>query len=228
MVPQKDEELIRYLSASAKAVGADSHRRGNKIFHHGKTGPSTGIRVKTPPHIFLVHPISVSTNYKIQNVLRKPELSGRLAKWAIELGKHIIQYKPRPIIKGQILADFIAVVPSEKEDECRAQEKPNLIVEESEAWLLFTNGASNDEGSGVRLKLVSPSIQEFTYAIRLDFKNANNKAKYEAFLAGLLIADKFGAQHVEAHADLMLIANKVNGSYEAKYKVMASYLEQAK
>lgn len=38
----------------------------------------------------------------------KPEVSGRLTKWAIELGEHEINYAPRNAIKGQVLADFIA------------------------------------------------------------------------------------------------------------------------
>ncbi|XP_076950965.1 uncharacterized protein LOC143624112 [Bidens hawaiensis] len=103
-----------------------------------------------------------------------------------------------------------------------------MIIEEGEEWSLFTDGASNDDGSMAGLKLVSPRKQEFTYSIRLDIKSTNNKAEYEAFLAGLRIADKFGAQHVEAHVDSMLIASQVNGSFEAKDEVMASYLEQAK
>ncbi|XP_076931785.1 uncharacterized protein LOC143597024 [Bidens hawaiensis] len=144
------------------------------------------------------HPVSVLMNYRIQNVLWKPELSGRLAKWAIELREHTLQYKPRSTFKGKVLADFITEVPYGKVEECRAEEKPTLIVEESEAWLLFTNGASNGEGLGAGLKL-----------------------------AGLRMAGKFGAQHGEAHLDSMLIASQVNGSYEAKDEFMASYLEQA-
>ncbi|KAL5569910.1 hypothetical protein UlMin_026485 [Ulmus minor] len=41
-------------------------------------------------------------------VFQKPEASGRLAKWSIELGEFDIQFKPRTAIKGQALADFIA------------------------------------------------------------------------------------------------------------------------
>jgi hypothetical protein len=33
---------------------------------------------------------------------------GRVAKWAIELAAHTIQYKPRTTIKSQIIADFFA------------------------------------------------------------------------------------------------------------------------
>lgn len=40
-------------------------------------------------------------------VLQKPEVSGRLVKWAIKLGKFDILYRPRAAIEGQALADFI-------------------------------------------------------------------------------------------------------------------------
>ncbi|XP_076950432.1 uncharacterized protein LOC143623390 [Bidens hawaiensis] len=132
------------------------------------------------------HPINVLTNYKILNVLRKPKLSGQLEKWAIDLGEHTLQYKPRPTIKDQILADFIAEVPTEKEDECKAEEEPTAIPEENETWMLFTDGASNDEGSWAGLKLLTNLV------------------------------------------DSMLIASQVNGSYEAKDEVMASYFEKTR
>ncbi|XP_076889967.1 uncharacterized protein LOC143540890 [Bidens hawaiensis] len=60
---------------------------------------------------FQGHPINVLTGYKLKNVLCKPELSGQLEKWAIELGEHSIEYKPRPAIKRQVLADFVTEVP---------------------------------------------------------------------------------------------------------------------
>jgi hypothetical protein len=51
------------------------------------------------------------TTMPIREVLTKPEKSGRLAKWAVEIGEHAIEYRSRTAIKGQILADFIAEVP---------------------------------------------------------------------------------------------------------------------
>ncbi|KAL2490953.1 Integrase catalytic domain-containing protein [Abeliophyllum distichum] len=38
----------------------------------------------------------------------KPDTSRRLIKWSIELSEFDIFYKPRPSIKGQALADFMA------------------------------------------------------------------------------------------------------------------------
>ncbi|XP_076895314.1 uncharacterized protein LOC143547895 [Bidens hawaiensis] len=149
---------------------------------------------------FQGHPIQVLTDYKLKNVLAKPEISGKLAQWAIELGEHSTKYKPRPAIKDQVLADFVTEVPT----------------------------ASNGEGSGAGLKLINPDGQEFTYAIKLNFKSTNNEAEYEAFLAGLRIAKKLGVKFLEARVDSMLIAGQVSGTYEAKNDIMASYLSQAK
>ncbi|XP_076891412.1 uncharacterized protein LOC143542794 [Bidens hawaiensis] len=93
---------------------------------------------------------------------------------------------------------------------------------------MFTDGASNDEGAGAGLKITNPEGQHFTYVLRLEFKSTNNEAEYDALLAGLRIAKKLGARHLEAHVDSMLAANQIEGSYDAKYDKMASYLAQAK
>ncbi|XP_076946904.1 uncharacterized protein LOC143618680 [Bidens hawaiensis] len=177
---------------------------------------------------FQGHPINVLTGYKLKNVLSKPELSGQLANWAIKLGEHSIEYKPRPAIKGQILADFITEVPRHKEQECLIEQQPQTPPEQGQVWSLFTDGASSSEGSGASLRLVNPEGHEFTYAIKLDFKSTNNEAEYEAFLAGLRIAKKLGVKHLESRVDSMLTAGQINGTYEAKNDVMASYLSQAK
>lgn len=43
---------------------------------------------------------------QLQQVLLKPKVLGHLAKWAIELGEHDIEYHHRKTIKGQTLIDF--------------------------------------------------------------------------------------------------------------------------
>ncbi|GJV86217.1 reverse transcriptase domain-containing protein [Tanacetum coccineum] len=50
-------------------------------------------------------------------ILSKPENSGRVAKWAIELGEHEIEFKGRNSIKCQILPDFLAETPSSAREE---------------------------------------------------------------------------------------------------------------
>ena len=57
---------------------------------------------------FQCHPIVVLTQYPLRSILHKPELSGRMTKWAVELSEYDITYQPRTAIKSQVLADFIA------------------------------------------------------------------------------------------------------------------------
>ncbi|XP_022032429.1 uncharacterized protein LOC110933519 [Helianthus annuus] len=153
--------------------------------------------------------------YYVSRVLTDPEM------------RYSTMEKPRPAIKGQVLADFITEVLEDKIKDFEVVDTP--IKDTSDGlWLLYTDGASNVDGQGAGLRLVSPVKHEFTYAIKLDFKNTNNEAEYEAFLASLRLAIKMGAQNLQAHVDSLLISSQVNGLYDAKGEVMALYLDQAK
>ena len=56
---------------------------------------------------FQAHTIEIPTEHPMKQILHKPEISGRLVKWAIELSEFDIRHKPRIAIKGQVLVDFI-------------------------------------------------------------------------------------------------------------------------
>jgi hypothetical protein len=49
---------------------------------------------------FQAHAIRVLTEYPMKKVLQKPDLSGRLVNWAMELGQFDIEFHPRTTIKG--------------------------------------------------------------------------------------------------------------------------------
>ena len=48
------------------------------------------------------------TNQPLKKTLKRPDTSGRLLKWSIELSEFHISYLLRMAIKAQALADFIA------------------------------------------------------------------------------------------------------------------------
>nr|GEU61097.1 reverse transcriptase domain-containing protein [Tanacetum cinerariifolium] len=96
---------------------------------------------------------------------------------------------------------------------------------QKELWTLFTDGSSCVDGSGARLILTSPKGVEFTYALRFQFTASNNKAEYEALVAGLRIAARIGVQKVQVRIDSKLVANQVLGTYVAKEDNMVKYLE---
>ena len=51
-------------------------------------------------HYFETHPITMITDFPIKQILSKSDLSGKLTKWAIDLGLYDIRYVPRAAEKG--------------------------------------------------------------------------------------------------------------------------------
>ena len=131
---------------------------------------------------FQAHTIEVPTEYPMKQVLHKPETSGRLMKWDIELSEFDNRYKPKRAIKEQVLAEFIMEFTS-TEPVKDAQTTTELSI-----WKLSVNGASNAQGSGAGHILTSPEGIDIEYALRFGFRASNNEAEYEAVIAGLNLA----------------------------------------
>ena len=48
------------------------------------------------------------TKFPLGDILHNKEANGRIIKWAIELDTYSIEFRSRPTIKSQALADFAA------------------------------------------------------------------------------------------------------------------------
>ncbi|XP_076921696.1 uncharacterized protein LOC143583212 [Bidens hawaiensis] len=138
---------------------------------------------------FQAHVLHVLTDKPLQQILSKPEVSGRLAKWAIKLGDHTIKYKTRIAFKGQVMADFLTESMTKEENREKEPEK------------VTPRGTSNRNPFGT---------------LPLDFPSTSNEAEYEALLAGLRMAQRVKAKRIKAHVDSLLATNQVKGDYEAK------------
>ena len=75
------------------------------------------------------------------------------------------------------------------------------------------DGSSNQQWSGAGLILVTPEHTEISFALRFGFKASNNKAEYEALLAGLRLTKEMGAEKLEIFSDSQLIVNEVISEY---------------
>ncbi|XP_071695078.1 uncharacterized protein [Rutidosis leptorrhynchoides] len=137
---------------------------------------------------FQGHPVHVLTNMLVKQVLTKPEISGRLALWAVELGAYQISYLPRSSVKGQVLADYLAEMTAELE-----------VINERTTFKPVV------EGAGAGLVLASTGGEEHTYALRFNFDVTNNEAEYEALLAGLNIARRMDITKLRAFTDSQLV-----------------------
>ena len=158
----------------------------------------------------------------MKQVLHKPETSGRLMKWALELNEFDIRYKPKIAVKGQVLADFVMeFTPTKPAEDTRAT--PDLPI-----WKLFVDGAANAQGSGVGLILTSPEGIDIEYALTFGFQASNNEAEYEAVIVGLNLAHSMEVDQLEVCNDSQLLVKQIEDTYEAKGEKMILYLKKVR
>ncbi|GJU56355.1 reverse transcriptase domain-containing protein [Tanacetum coccineum] len=208
VAPRPKEELIMYLSASQGAVSAVLMTERDSI--------------QTPVYFVSRALQGPELNYTPMEKLVLVMVFAAKRRRSIMLGEHKITYKPRTLVKGQILADFLVKKPEEASADMSEKEAPQ------EPWTLFTDGSSCIDGSGADLILISPYGAEFTYALRFQFTASNNEAGYEALLARLRIAAQMGVHNVRVSVDSKLVVNQVLGINIAKEENMIKYLEKVK
>ncbi|KAI5327731.1 hypothetical protein L3X38_027127 [Prunus dulcis] len=257
--PEHGDILVVYLFVSASAVSSVLIRSKDNAEHpvHYVSKALQDAEVRYPdieklafslvvsarrlrPY-FQAHTIHVLTNQPLRQVLQKLETSGRLVKWAIELGEFDIHYKPRPAMRGQAVADFLSEF-----TEPQASAATQLITEPNPSpshdqtpttntldltqplWTLFVDGSSNAQGCGAGLVLVSPDKVALEYALRFNFQASNNEAEYEALLAGLRLAKDMDARQIQIFSDSQLVVHQVNQDFTAKDASMTAYLQHAR
>ncbi|GKU90859.1 hypothetical protein SLEP1_g4803 [Rubroshorea leprosula] len=163
---------------------------------------------------FQSHPIIVLTDQPLRQILQKPECSGRLIKWVVELGEFEITFQQRSVIRAQALADFIV--------ECTPC--PSTSTPEPNDWTLYVDGASSSKGSGAGALLIGPEGYRSEHALKFNFDATNNMAEYEALLLGLQLALELKISAIQVYSDSQLVVNQINSICEVIDPVMVKYV----
>ncbi|XP_052287276.1 uncharacterized protein LOC127898826 [Citrus sinensis] len=171
---------------------------------------------------FQAFPVSVITNQPLRQILHKPDASGRLVKWAVELSEFDLDYKPRAAIKAQAMADFVAEFA--EPEVCLGQQDADVGNDETQVWQISVDGSSGERGSGAGIVLEGPEGEEISYAVKLEFAATNNQAEYEALIAGLELARAVKADRVKIRTDSQLVANHVSERFQPREEKMEQYL----
>ncbi|XP_048622631.1 uncharacterized protein LOC125591812 [Brassica napus] len=231
--PVEGEPLFLYIAVSTTAVSGVLIReeRGEKkpIFYISKTLLDAETRYplmeklafavvtsarKLRPY-FQSHTIIILTTFPLRTILHSPSQSGRLAKWAIELSEYDVEYRPITCAKSQVLADFLVEMPT----------GDMTNTEPDSTWILHVDGSSSKQGSGIGIRLTSPTGEVLEQSFRLEFHASNNEVEYEARVAGLRLAHGLKIRNIHAYCDSQLVANQYIGEYEARDERMDAYLK---
>ena len=159
--------------------------------------------------------MTVVTHAPLSDILNNPEATGRVAKWGIELSPRDITYKPRDVIKSQVLADFIA-----EWTEVQTPGPPDR----SNSWTMYFDGSKRNEGAGAGVVLTSPKGDKMRYVLQINFSKAsNNEVEYEALLHGMRMAKACGATRLMIYGDSNLVVQQTMKVCDAVCDNMIAY-----
>ncbi|XP_050238177.1 uncharacterized protein LOC126687665 [Mercurialis annua] len=197
--------LGRFMSCSAKrCLPFFKAFKGTQKFEWNKDCEKAFEELKeflvTPPLLSrplkgeTFHNVVVRTNQPLRKAIQRLETSGRLVHWSIQLSEHDIRYEPRPTLKAQALADFVAKI---------------------------TLG-ENRAGAGAILR--GPGKVKIEYGVNIHFTASNNVAEYEALIAGLGLALEIKTEILKIYNNLNQVKGeyqaKETGMIEYLEKVM--------
>ncbi|XP_058751033.1 uncharacterized protein LOC131624059 [Vicia villosa] len=140
-------------------------------------------------------------------------MAGRMLRWSLELAEFDIKYEGRKALKAQVLADFVAEMAF-----------PETTNNNAQKWTLYVDGASSTSESGAGIILENREGTLIEVSLSLSFPTSNNRAEYEALLAGLRLASDLEAKEIEVFTDSQLVAFHISGEYQVKSETLAEYL----
>ncbi|GAU44435.1 hypothetical protein TSUD_129290 [Trifolium subterraneum] len=199
--PVEGEKLYLYLTVASEAIK--------------KIALAVIMAARKLRYYFLTHSIVIRTDQPVKQLLARPDMVGRMLKWSLELVEFDLSFESRKALKAQVLADFVA-------------EMTTSTTSEKNKWTIFVDGSSNSQGSGAGIILESGDGVLIEVSLGLSFPTTNNQAEYEAFLAGLRLAEDMGAEEIKLFTDSQLVASQVSGEYQTKEERLLEYLNLIK
>ena len=102
-------------------------------------------------HYFNEYKISVITDFPLGDILHNRDATGRISKWAVELGALELKFTARTAIKSQALVDFLA---EWRENQVPAP--PSI----SDHWTMYFDGSLKLGEGGAGVLFISPKGEQ--------------------------------------------------------------------
>ena len=126
VIPVKDKPIYVYLASTDDAISSalvlEDGEEQKPIYFTSKTLTGAEKRyhrlekltfsllhsTRKLRHYYQQFQIIVRTDRPLKQMIKQPDIVGRMSVWSVEISEYGITYEPRRAIKGQALADFIA------------------------------------------------------------------------------------------------------------------------
>jgi len=118
-----------------------------------------------------------------------------------------IKFVPQKAVKGQAIADFLAVQPCPDNEEL-PDDLPDdrVMLVETKSWQLDFDGAARSKEAGVGIVFITPTGGLIPYSFSLLETCANNVAEYEALIISLELAVVMHIDQLAVFGDSQLIS----------------------
>lgn len=199
--------ILQEINGEQKIIYFVSHTLQSPKVRYQKIEKAALAVLVTARHLrpyFQSFPIKVRMDLPLRQVLQKPDLSGRLVAWSVELSEYGLQYDKRGTGSAQSLIDFVVELPLDSSEKVSTQ------------WTLFVDGSSNSSGSGAGVTLEGPGEFVLEQSLKFEFQATNNQAEYEALIVGLKLAIKVKIGSFLIRTDSQLVASQVTGGLPGK------------
>ncbi|KAL0405438.1 UNVERIFIED_CONTAM: Polyprotein P3 [Sesamum latifolium] len=238
VAPVHGRSLILYVAAQERSVGillAQKNEEGkeNALYYLSRTITPNELKylpieklclalifaIQKLKHCFQFYSVHlVSKANPLKYVMTKPVLSDRHARWYLQLPQFEIPYIPEKVIKGQVLADFLADHPMLAEWEL-SDDLPDedvLVIEITPPWKMYFDGASHKEEAGAGVVFVTFEGEVLPNSFTLTQNYSNNVAEYQALIFGLEMIVDTKQRDLKVYGDSQLVINQLLGLYEVK------------
>ena len=142
----------------------------------------------------------------LKYLMEKPIQDGKTAKWVLLLSEFDIKYVTQKSVKGRVIVDHLTHCSPEQVEKIQGDFLDEDIMGiEVESWKMYFDGATNQNGSGIGVLLISLKGAHIPFSGRLNFPTTNNATEYEACIMGLQAALGLGVKELEVYGDSALI-----------------------
>ena len=106
----------------------------------------------------------------LKYLMEKPMQDGKMAKWVLLLSKFDIKYVTQKSVKGRAIADHLAHYSPEEANEIQGDFPDEDIIRiKVESWKMCFDRATNQNGNGIGVLLISPKGTHIPFSSRLNF-----------------------------------------------------------